>query len=556
MKEQVWIKKWNENITHVLEYPRISVDKLLEKGAEWYPDKTAIIFYGKRIDYGTLWRYVLGLSSYLRKTGIKKGDRVGISMQNSPNWIISFFAIINSGALVVLLNPMLKGEELEKIIKDSELRLIITTNDLARKLGETTARSGIDLISGDVRFFLPREPTIPLPSQITGEFDRGDSISWEEAIKLEPSSNSVRLYNSDPAMIAYTSGTTAVPKGCVHTHSSIIANAMASAYWRGVTPATVELSVAPFFHVTGLSFSVLGPIYESATIIPLYRWDRQAAVESIEKFRVTHWVTVPTMIADLLAMPDVEKHDFSSLTFVGGGGAAVPKALLERFERITHLNFVEGYGMTEMMGQSHVNPTRSRKPGSIGIPQFGVDAKIIDPETLRELPPGETGEIVFSGPSLFDGYYGKEQETRESFINIDGKSYLRSGDIGFMDEEGFFFVVDRLKRMINRSGFKVWPLEVENVIYRMPEIKECCVISSRDSRVGEEVKAFIVLKPGYEGKITEKDIVKHCKEHLADYKYPRIIEFVEDIPKTGSGKIDWRTLQEMENQKTSTNSEQ
>ncbi len=324
---------------------------------------------------------------------------------------------------------------------------------------------------------------------------------------------------------------------------------MASAYWRGETPATVELGTAPFFHVTGLSFSVVGPIYESGTIIPLYRWDRQAAVESIEKFKVTHWVAVPTMIGDLLAMPDLEKHDFSSLRFIGGGGAAVPKALLERFEKIVGLNFVEGYGMTEMMGQSHVNPTPWRKPGSIGIPQFGVDAKIIDPETLKELKPGETGEIIFTGPSMFSGYYGKERETQEALVEIDGKRYVRSGDIGFMDEDGFFFVVDRLKRMINRSGFKVWPLEIENVIYRIPEVKECCVVSTKDSRVGEEVKAYVVLKPGYEGKISREYIVKYCKENLADYKYPRIVEFVDDIPKTGSGKIDWRTLQEMENQK-------
>lgn len=356
------------------------------------------------------------------------------------------------------------------------------------------------------------------------------------------------MESEDAAMIAYTSGTTGIPKGCVHTHRSIIANGMASAYWRGTTSATVELGTATFFHVTGLSFSVLGPIYEGATIVPLYRWDRKAAVESIEKFRVTHWIEVPTMIADLLAMPELEKYDFSSLTFVGGGGAAVPRALLERFERIIGINFVEGYGMTEMMGQSHVNPTVWRKAGSIGIPQFGVDAKIIDPETLMELPPGENGEIVFSGPLLFSGYFGKEKDTEEAFVEIDGKKYLRSGDIGYMDEDGFFFVVDRLKRMINRSGFKVWPLEVENVIYRIPEVKECCVISAKDDRVGEEVKAYVVIKPGLEGKISKDDIIKHCKDNLADYKYPRIVEFVDEIPKTGSGKIDWRTLQEMENQ--------
>jgi acyl-CoA synthetase (AMP-forming)/AMP-acid ligase II len=511
MQEKIWMKRWNENLTHTLEYPKISIDKLFEKGAEWYPDKPFIIFYGKKLDYETSWRYILGLSSYLKRLGIKKGDRVGISMQNSPNWVISFFGIINAGALAVLLNPMLKNEELEKIVLDSELKLILTTDDLVQKIKGVATKLQINIMSGDVRFFLPKETIVPVPLQLNKEYDRENVISWDEAVKTEFASKHVTLYNTDPAMIAYTSGTTAIPKGCVHTHGSIIANAMASAYWRGVTPATVELSVAPFFHVTGLSFSVLGPLYESATIVPLYRWEREAAVESIEKFHVTHWVTVPTMIADLLAMPNVEKHDFSSLTFVGGGGAAMPKALLERFEKIIQLNFVEGYGMTEMMGQSHVNPTHWRKPGSIGIPQFGVDAKIIDPETLEEIGPSETGEIVFTGPSQFERYYRKEKETKESFVDIDGRSYLRSGDIGYMDEDGFFFVVDRLKRMINRSGFKVWPLEVENVIYRMPEIRECCVISSRDKRVGEEVKAFIVVKPDFEDRITKDDVVVNAK---------------------------------------------
>ncbi len=549
MQEKVWLKKWNHNVTHSLDYPRISVDKLLQKSAEWYPDKTAIIFYGTRIDYTTAWRYARGLSAFLKKIGIRKGDRIGISMQNSPHWIISYFGIINSGAIVVLLNPMLKEEELENIIRDSGLNTIVTTNDLLGRIGGVASRMNVRVISGNIRFFLPEKANISVPPGIDGEYAGESAISWEEAVKTEPVNEDIHMGSEESAMIAYTSGTTAVPKGCVHTHRSIIANAMASAYWRGETPAAIELGTAPFFHVTGLSFSVLGPIYESGTVIPLYRWDRQAAVESIEKFRVTHWVAVPTMIADLLAMPDLEKHDFSSLTFVGGGGAAVPKALLERFEKITGLNFVEGYGMTEMMGQSHVNPAAWRKPGSIGIPQFGVDAKIIDPETLKELPPGETGEIIFTGPSIFSGYYGKEKETQEAFIEIDGKRYVRSGDIGFMDDDGFFFVVDRLKRMINRSGFKVWPLEVENVIYRIPEVKECCVISTKDSRVGEEVKAYVVLKPGYEGKISREYIIKYCKENLADYKYPRIVEFVDNIPKTGSGKIDWRKLQEIENQR-------
>lgn len=550
MNKKIWFKKWNENLTHTLDYPAITLDQLFEKSAEWYPTKPFIIFYGKKLDYETTWKYILALSSALVRMGIKKGDRVGVSMQNSPNFVITYFGIIRAGGVVVLLNPMLKQGELENIVNDSGLKLIITTDDLLNNVTYLNKQLGIKLISGSIKPFLGNDGKIPIPVQIQKDYERGDALPWEDLIKGETHETGASTSNNDPAMIAYTSGTTAIPKGCVHTHSSIIANAMASAYWRGVTPATIELSVAPFFHVTGLSFSLMGPLYESATIIPLYRWDKVAAVASIEEYGVTHWVTIPTMIADLLTLPDIKKHDFSSLVFVGGGGSAMPKSLLDQFEKIVNLHFVEGYGMTEMMGQTHVNPTRDRKVGSIGIPQFGVDSKIIDPETLSELRQGEIGEIVFTGPSLFSGYYGNDEETRNAFVELSGKKFLRSGDIGYMDEDGFFFVVDRLKRMINRAGFKVWPLEVENVLYEIPAIKECCVVSTPDNRVGEEVKAFITLKPGFENNITKDEIIQYCKSRLADYKYPRIIEFTKEIPKTGSGKVDWRSMQEEENRKS------
>ncbi|MEM4067058.1 MAG: AMP-binding protein [Candidatus Micrarchaeaceae archaeon] len=550
MNKKIWFKKWNENLTHTLDYPAITLDQLFEKSAEWYPTKPFIIFYGKKLDYETTWKYILALSSALVRMGIKKGDRVGVSMQNSPNFVITYFGIIRAGGVVVLLNPMLKQGELENIVNDSGLKLIITTDDLLNNVTYLNKQLGIKLISGSIKPFLGNDGKIPIPVQIQKDYERGDALPWEDLIKGETHETGASISNNDPAMIAYTSGTTAIPKGCVHTHSSIIANAMASAYWRGVTPATIELSVAPFFHVTGLSFSLMGPLYESATIIPLYRWDKVAAVASIEEYGVTHWVTIPTMIADLLTLPDIKKHDFSSLVFVGGGGSAMPKSLLDQFEKIVNLHFVEGYGMTEMMGQTHVNPTRDRKVGSIGIPQFGVDSKIIDPETLSELRQGEIGEIVFTGPSLFSGYYGNDEETRNAFVELSGKKFLRSGDIGYMDEDGFFFIVDRLKRMINRAGFKVWPLEVENVLYEIPAIKECCVVSTPDNRVGEEVKAFITLKPGFENNITKDEIIQYCKSRLADYKYPRIIEFTKEIPKTGSGKVDWRSMQEEENRKS------
>ncbi|MGC8686466.1 MAG: AMP-binding protein [Thermoplasmata archaeon] len=508
-----------------------------------------MIFYDRKITYKEGWDSILGLAGTLQKMGIDMGDRVGIYMQNSPNFVISYFGIIKAGGIAVLMNPMLKKDEIKYILEDSGTKTIITTGELINNLLDFEKSHNIKLIAGNLKDYIPDNTEIPVPPELNKIYNLYDALNWKEAVEEVRSYIMVENKPEDAAMIAYTSGTTAIPKGCVHTNRSVLANAMDSAYWRGVTSGTVELSVAPFFHVTGLSFSVLGPIYEAATIVALARWNRVAAIKAIEKYKVTHWVSVPKMIADLLAYPDLDKVDFSSIRFIGGGGAAMPKPLLEKFENLIHLPFIEGYGMTEMMGQTHVNPTHRRKSGSIGIPQFGVDAKIIDWQTGKELKNNEIGEIVFKGPSQFSGYYNKPTETQEAFIEINKEKYLRSGDIGYMDDDGYFFVVDRLKRMINRGGFKVWPLEVENVLYSHKAVKECCVISTHDERVGEEVKALIVLKDDFKGKVSESEIINYCKERLADYKYPRIVEFVDEILKTGSGKIDWRKMQEIENNK-------
>jgi len=544
--EKLWFKNWPPNLTYKLGYPSVTVDKIFEKSAEFYSKKNFMIYYDKYITYEDGWISILGLAQTLYELKLKKGDRVGIYMQNSPNFVISYFGIIRAGGIAVLMNPMLKKDEINYIVEDSGLKIIITTGELINNLMDSAKKYDLKIIAGNLKDYLPDNSEIPIPPELNKSYDIYEAYQWQEAIKYKGNGINVDHDSEDWAMIAYTSGTTGIPKGCIHTNRSIIANALDSAYWRGVTSSTVELSVAPFFHVTGLSFSVLGPIYEGATMVVLSRWNKIAAIKAIEKYKVTHWVSVPTMIADLLSYPDIDKVDFSSLRFIGGGGAAMPKPLLERFENLIHLPFIEGYGMTEMMGQTHVNPTHKRKSGSIGIPQFGVDAKIIDWQNGRELGPNEIGEIVFTGPSQFSGYYNKKRDTEEAFVEINDKKYLRSGDIGYMDEDGYFFVVDRLKRMINRGGFKVWPLEVENVLYSHKAIKECCVISTPDERVGEEVKALIVLKDEYKGKITEDEIIKYCKERLADYKYPRVIEFTDEILKTGSGKIDWRKMQEIE----------
>ncbi len=276
------------------------------------------------------------------------------------------------------------------------------------------------------------------------------------------------------------------------------------------------------------------------------RWDRELAGRLISRWRVTHWTNIPTMVMDLLASPNFDQYDLSSLVHIGGGGAAMPQAVAQKLLDLYGLRYCEAYGMTETAAPSHSNPHHAPKQQCLGIPFMSTDSRVIDPETLEEMPPGEAGEIVTHGLEVFRGYWKRPDATAEAFIEIDGKQFLRTGDLGRVDEDGYFFMTDRLKRMINASGFKVWPAEVEALMFRHPAIAEACVISTRDNYRGESVKAVVVLRASEKGKVSESDIIDWCRDHMAVYKVPRVIQFVDALPKSGSGKVMWRALQEAE----------
>jgi fatty-acyl-CoA synthase len=278
----------------------------------------------------------------------------------------------------------------------------------------------------------------------------------------------------------------------------------------------------------------------------LPRWDRELAGRLIARHRISHWTCIPTMIIDLFGSPNVASFDLTSLRYLSGGGAAMPQAVAERLQREFGLTFAEGYGLTETAAPSHANPPERAKLQCLGIPIFGTDSFIADPETLAELPPGEVGEIVTSGPMVFDGYWRHPDATAAAFFERGGRRWFRTGDLGRVDEEGYFFLTDRLKRMINASGYKVWPAEVEALLYRHPAIQEACIISAQDAYRGETVKAVVVLRAEARGKTSEQDIIDWSREHMAAYKMPRAVRFVDTLPKSGSGKVMWRLLQEQE----------
>lgn len=311
-----------------------------------------------------------------------------------------------------------------------------------------------------------------------------------------------------------------------------------------MAPYSVTLGTAPMFHVTGMQHSMNASLYTGATVALLPRWDPAVAAYMIERYRVTHWANVPTMVVDLLAHPDTAGRDLSSLRNIFGGGASMPEAVAQKLFELCGIEYMEAYGMTETISQTHMNPPGNLRKQCLGIPTFDTESIVVDPETLQELPCNQTGEILSTGPQLFHGYWNNEEATRACMVELRGKRWFRTGDLGRIDEDGFFYIADRLKRMINAAGYKVWPAELEAMLYKHSDIKEVAIVSAPDGRRGETVKAYVVLKD--EASMSADDLIAWCRLHMAAYKVPRKVEFVDALPRSGTGKIQWRTLQERE----------
>jgi fatty-acyl-CoA synthase len=534
----------------------------LQISALRYPQKVALVFMGRIWTYSQLQLEAEKIASALRKMGVQKGDRVVLDMQNCPQLVIAHFAILRLDAVVVPVNPMNRMEELKHYILDPDTKVAVTTADLAPELAAasnaleknqqlqhllvtqfTDAFDAMNIGSEE----LPESWSVWLKTvHFLPVLEDGQVHAWSSALQGEVSLGPVTAQSEDLAVLPYTSGTTGLPKGCMHTHGTIMHNAMSSGLWANGTPENKCLCVVPMFHITGMVSVMHATIFMGATLILMPRWDRDLAGRLISKWKVTHWTNIPTMVIDLLGSANMAQFDLSSLQNIGGGGAAMPEAVAQRLLDQFGLRYIEGYGLTETAAPSHTNPPDAPKKQCLGIPFMSVDARVVDPETLKELPQGESGEIVMSGPQIFKGYWKRPEATASAFFQRDGKSFFRSGDMGRIDEEGYFFMTDRLKRMINASGFKVWPAEVEALMFKHPAIQEACIISTKDAYRGESVKAVVVLRSSHKGQVSEQDIIDWCRDTMAVYKVPRVVEFTEVLPKSGSGKVMWRALQEAE----------
>ena len=552
---------WPARLPRSLVLPETTLWFNLEVSARRYPDKAAYVFFGRELRYAELHRQAEALAGWLQAQGVRKGDRVLLFMQNCPQFVVAFYAVQRADAVVVPVNPMNRADEFGHYITDPQAKVALTTADLAGIVAEANGRLPAEQ---RLRKVLATRFTDTLPAQFDALERPSPAMEpwllsdpalpegterWADALNAGLRATPPTAGPDDLALLPYTSGTTGLPKGCMHTHRTLMPNVIGGALWGFGSAETVSLGVVPMFHITGMLYGVLGSVYLGSTVVLMPRWDRELAGRLISRHRVNNWTCIPTMIIDLFGSPNYKSFDLSSLRYLSGGGAAMPQAVAERLQAEFGLTFAEGYGLTETAAPSHANPPERAKLQCLGIPIFGVDSRVIDPVTLQELPAGEAGEIVTHGPMVFKGYWGHPEATQAAFIEIDGKPFFRTGDLGRRDEEGYFFITDRLKRMINASGFKVWPSEVELLMFKCPLIQEACIIGAQDAYRGETVKAVVVLRAEAKGTAKEQDIIDWAREHMAAYKVPKIVEFIDALPKSGSGKVMWRLLQEREQAK-------
>ncbi len=542
---------WPAGLPKTLSVPQTSLYFNLFVSARRYPDKAAIHYYGADISYSRMDAEVCALAGYLQHCGVRKGDRVLLYMQNSPQFVIGYYAILRADAAVVPVNPMNRSEELRHYIEDSGARVVLAGQELWPFLEPLIGNPGLThCILAAYSDYIDPQTDLPLPDFVRAprlDPARRDVTLWSNAMAASVVPGKHLAGPDDLAVLPYTSGTTGKPKGCMHPHSTIMCTANGGVYWGTASSDSVVLGVLPMFHVTGMQGNMNTPIIVGATVVMMTRWDRDCAGLLIERRRVTGWTNITAMLIDFLANPKLDQYDLSSLTRVGGGGASMPEAVAKKLEEKIGLPYLEGYGLTETAAPTHVNPVHRPKKQCAGIPYFDTDSRVIDPEKLVELGPNQVGEIISRGPQVFRGYWNQPRATKDAFVEFDGHTFFRTGDLGYYDEEGYFFITDRLKRMINASGFKVWPAEVEAMLYAHPDVQEACVIATRDAYRGESVKAVVVLKAASRGKTKPEDIIGWAKENMAAYKYPRVVEFVAELPKTGTGKVFWRKLQEDEN---------
>jgi len=521
--------------------------------AERTPQRCAIDFYGCRTSFAALHRSALHLAGYLQqRLGVERGDRVVLMMQNCPQFVLAYYAIQLADAVVVAISPMSMSDEIAHCVGDCAARVMIATQDMLEqirplladgRLAGCVAGAYADVAGDSGSFQGEGIPAFVLQPRRACAAAAEHDFAAAIAAGLVPVPSAARA--DELGAIAYTSGTSGRPKGAMLSRRALALAAAQRALWLADDGAGADLITVPMCHIAGMS-AMNQAIHEGRTSVLLARWDASAVPGLIERHRIGRWAAVAPMLAELAMRPELAQHDLSSLRRLYAGATAVPPTVSAPIEARLGTAVIECYGMTETCGSSHINPLQAARRQCVGIPQIDVDARVLDLDSGAELGANQAGEIVIHCATLFDGYWNRPDETRDAFVQIDGMKFFRSGDIGHYDEDGYFYVTDRLKRMINAAGLKVWPGEVEALLYSHPAVEEACVIAARDACRGETVKALIVLKAAARGTLRPADLTEWARGRIAAYKIPRVVEFVEQLPKTAANKVRWRELQEQQ----------
>ncbi|MFD1587400.1 long-chain fatty acid--CoA ligase [Halorientalis brevis] len=501
------------------------------------PENVALSFAGQDVPYAAFWARVGQFARGLADAGVEPGDRVGIYLPNLPQYVTAFHGVLRAGGIVVPMNPQYKSREISHLLADSEASVVVTLSDLVPFVQEVRDETAVETVVS-----------------VNGEAD--GAVTFEEFLADEVL-DVVDRADDDVAVQPYTSGTTGTPKGVLLTHENLAWDARATADLMpgGVKEDDMFLGVLPLFHIYGMTVTMIATLFEGGGYRPVPEWDAQQAADIIESEGITVMHGVPAMFNDLVNQPNADEFDLSSLRFANSGGSSLPIEVMERFEDLFDVELFEGYGLTETAPVTHANQPGERRPGSIGRPLDGVEAKIVDGnfDEVAPVPEGPvdeeetdldeiTGELVVSGPNVMKGYYNLPEANEGAFTEAAGKRWFHTGDIGYHDEDGYFFVVDREKHMIVTGGYNVYPREVEELLFEHEDVADAAVVGIEDERRGETVKAFVVPTPGAEA--TPEDVKQYCLDNLAEYKHPREVEFVDELPRTTTGKVQKFELRE------------
>jgi long-chain acyl-CoA synthetase len=541
--ERAWHRFYDKGVPFEVDPPADPLPIRLEKTARDFPQLTATEFVGARLTYQQLADQVSRFAASLSQLGVKVGDRVAIMLPNCPQTIITYYAVLSIGGVAVMTNPMYVEREMIHQFNDAGIKVLVGLDHLFPRIDKVWKETEVEhLVITGMRDYLPFPLNLLYPlkakkQNLNLKVPYSASIHSFKALVKNSPGNPPRpeVDMAEVALLQYTGGTTGVAKGVMLTHSNLVVNVAQITSWLPDIRRGQErfLCVVPIFHVLGMTAVMNWPVCLGCTMTLVPRFEIKDFLKTITKSRPTIAILVPTILTAMVNYPEISKYDLSSINYVVSGSAPLPVEIMNRFEQLTGSVILEGYGLTESSPVTHVNPVQSRrKAGSIGIALPSTDCRIVDLETgSEEQQVGQTGELVIKGPQVMKGYWRMEEESAETIID----GWLHTGDIAHMDEDGYVFIVDRKKDMIIAGGYNIYPRDIDEVLYEHPKITDAVTIGVPDEYRGETVKVFVVLKPGET--LSAEEVIAHCKEKLAAYKVPRLVEFRDELPKTMVGKV-------------------